>query len=236
MSARSSARLRRPGRGALPSGPARIPRLALACALFTLAGCHRGWIEPAVPFARAAVWPPDPDERALRALPLPARTDVQLGNTGLQTRLHASYRGTLVLDGTGLRSTPAPDTRLAEEPDLRIVLDSVALELAAPAPEGWTVVARSRAHALRARSDAGGRVPIAPSFLLAGVGAVDLSRPSNLSLPGVRPRDLVGRWPVVIHELILQDPATEEQTRFFVIVHGTRAGFGALLHPKPWWP
>jgi hypothetical protein len=40
----------------------------------------------------------------------------------------------------------------------------------------------------------------------------------------------------MLHEIVLEDPQTREQTRFWFVVHGTREGFGPLLHPKPWWP
>ena len=104
----------------------------------------------------------------------------------------------------------------------RIRTGFAVLGVAERSPQGWRLV-----HWSSSEFDG---VRLGPSSSRVSIGMAEFR------LRGLSAADLVDRWPVVLHQVVLQDPETEEQTRFEVVVHGSRTGFGALLHPKPWWP
>jgi hypothetical protein len=130
--------------------------------------------------AAAVHWPPSPDTAALSALPLPRTIPFELRTAAGESRMIAEYDGTLTLDADGLHVRPAPGTRLLMDPDwgLPATLDSVVFGVAEPAPTGWRIAYRGAAF-----------VPPGGAFTV----------PPELTVPGVRAVDLVGRWPVLVH-------------------------------------
>jgi hypothetical protein len=185
--------------------------------------------------AATAPMAPAVDTARLRALTMPVTTNAVIPDADPNDGVTASYDGVFTLREDGLRYSGALSYGYVH----RVALDSsfvglatvsaITLAIAEPAPWGWRI------------AKAGTPITVGPSPSVGvkhfsfGRAGNELPRPSDtLKIEGATPLDLVDRWPVVIHDLVLADPETEERTRIQVFAHGSRSAFRALLAPKPW--
>jgi hypothetical protein len=178
--------------------------------------------------------PPTPRPRVetppMSEVRLPAVVEAALSDDDTTDAASATYFGMFRLDADGLVYSGQIGRSLCCDWQHPLVLDSAVVgsgatasvlpALAEPAPWGWRI---ARAG-VRAQN---------PYLNFTAPGA-QMQRADTLRFTAVTAADLPGRWPVVLHELVLRDRRTEERTRIEVVSRGDRLMLLKLFEKRPW--
>jgi hypothetical protein len=179
-----------------------------------------------VPFVPPVGWRPVPDSTLLAQVALPTATPIEINEPDLVSRIRPEYYGHIALDWSGLRLRFEGHSMLYVHPAMEsVALESVALALAEPAPSGFRLVREGPPAEFSSSAN--------PQFMAGGQPLNHMSG-TELSIPGVTVYDLVGRWPVIVHRIRLQNPRDYEQERMEILSHGSIRAFEPLVTPRPW--